>query len=109
MPSDADLKRKYGLTRPQHEKMRESQDNTCPLCLKKFTAGRPAAVDHEHRFGQVRGLLCLPCNGDIAIRHEDAGWYERAAEYIRHPPAQLAIGLVYVPDSPGAAGHTEEK
>lgn len=75
----------------------------CPICLKPFRQSRPKCVDHDHRTGQVRGVLCQWCNG--LMGDGDIGWYTRAAEYLRYPPAEDHDGVVFVPDSPGAAGH----
>lgn len=66
-----ELKRKYGITQEQYDKMLDEQDGKCAVC------GRPAsdfqrvlAIDHDHRCCKgsiscgkcVRGLLCFPCN-----------------------------------------------
>src|SRR5437879_6389950 len=57
------LKRKYGLTLEAFDALLASQGGGCAIC------GRPDAdnVDHDHRTGRVRGLLCFNCN--VAIGH----------------------------------------
>jgi hypothetical protein len=77
----------------------------CPICLKPFRQARPQCVDHDHRTGMVRGVLCSWCNGMLGGLNDDFGWMTRAAEYLRNPPAIDHDGVVFVPDSPGAAGH----
>lgn len=109
---DADLKRKYGINRAQYDTLVNrwtlSGKRVCPLCEKPFSHDRLPAVDHRHCDGLVRGVICTQCNDKLGYDHENDGWYERAARYLRMPPAPFLIGRVYVPDSPGAAGHTEE-
>jgi hypothetical protein len=41
------------------------QEHLCPLCLKsmKGTKGKKPALDHDHRTGYIRDVLCLNCNG----------------------------------------------
>jgi hypothetical protein len=55
------LKRRYGITPEQYQKMLDRQGGICAIC------GRPPktlrlSVDHDHRTGRVRGLLCYQCN-----------------------------------------------
>src|SRR3990167_100511 len=62
------LKDKYGITITQWNKMYKLQDGKCPICCTKLfryheKQGRRAApVDHCHKTGLVRGLVCYTCN-----------------------------------------------
>jgi hypothetical protein len=71
---DLTLKRRYGITQQWYDLKLEEQEHSCAIC------GRSAKemtyllhVDHDHRTGDVRGLLCSPCNvylGYIKDRQE---------------------------------------
>ena len=65
----ARLKRVYGLALEEHEEMKERQGNLCAICgePESSPSGRSAkvselAIDHCHKTGAVRGLLCRKCN-----------------------------------------------
>lgn len=57
------LKRQYGITLDEHNKMFDEQNGVCYLC-KKPGDGRwkKLCVDHDHTTGKVRKLLCRSCN-----------------------------------------------
>lgn len=55
--------RKYGITLNQYQEKLESQEHNCALCGKhRSHFKRNLAVDHNHKTGQVRGLVCFYCN-----------------------------------------------
>ena len=66
------LWRRFRLTTSDYEAMLESQGGVCALCKKPETVvdprtGKPRrlAVDHNHRTGIVRKLLCWRCNARL--------------------------------------------
>jgi hypothetical protein len=64
----ARLKREYGITLEQYEEMRTAQGNRCKLCGRPPLAEYPNLdVDHCHKTGVVRGLLCRNCNIHIGF------------------------------------------
>lgn len=71
--------RRYGLTPKQYDDMYEEVEGKCPLCLKWYPA---LAVDHDHKTGIVRGLLCIGCNRALGYL-ENAAWRKRAIAYLR--------------------------
>lgn len=82
-----DRKAKYGLSAEQIQEMRESQGGKCAICeIVMRVGGRPGMdqehVDHDHKTGDVRGLLCSRCNTSIGKFNDDPALLRRAAEYI---------------------------
>jgi hypothetical protein len=60
---ERNLWRWYGLTMKDFESLFLKQGSMCPICLCKSPEGKnPWHVDHDHKTGQVRGILCSPCN-----------------------------------------------
>lgn len=77
------LKREYGLTPEDYERMLEDQNGVCAICLKTdVVTGRRLAVDHCHKTGVVRGLLCSQCNTAIGRFEDDTEVIERAIAYL---------------------------
>ncbi len=78
LAKDSRLKWAYGISLEQYNQMLISQDNVCIICLKSETVinsrtGKvnSLAVDHDHKTGKVRGLLCGACNTAIGLVKED--------------------------------------
>ena len=76
------LKRKYGLTVEEYEMMLNEQEGVCAICRKPPTKDRRLAVDHCHKAGHIRGLLCTRCNVALGLFDEDAGRVLRAYDYL---------------------------
>ena len=67
------LKRAYGLNHAQVEQMKKDQDYKCYVCCKhESTLGfKGLVVDHDHKTGKVRKLLCNSCNTALGLLGED--------------------------------------
>lgn len=55
------LKRLYGITMEEYEAMWKRQGGKCAICGVSEN-GRKLSVDHSHKTGKVRELLCQHCN-----------------------------------------------
>lgn len=79
----------YGLTIEEYEALAEKQHGLCAICRRPETTvskdGRQwtLAVDHDHKTGTVRGLLCTPCNRGIGFLGDDADLLLTAAAYLQ--------------------------
>ncbi|MER5933110.1 endonuclease VII domain-containing protein [Streptomyces sp. NPDC002054] len=72
------LKRKYGITEAERDAMVRAQGGLCIICLRA-----PAAhVDHCHKTGRVRGVLCLNCNTGLGLLKESPDRIRRAIQYL---------------------------
>lgn len=56
--------RTYGVSLEWYNTQDEKQGRVCGICGKPKKTKR-LAVDHNHRTGKVRGLLCMMCNRKI--------------------------------------------
>jgi hypothetical protein len=75
------LKMRYGTTPEEYEAMERAQDGVCAICYRP-NPGRRMAVDHDHRTGRVRGLLCDPCNLGIGKLGDNSDRLRAAAMYL---------------------------
>lgn len=83
----------YGITSEQYQALYRAQGGVCFICRRaKGTARRKLAVDHCHITGEVRGLLCKPCNRDV-LGHlrDDPEALKRAIDYLLNPPARAVL------------------
>ena len=82
-----DLRRRYGLTLDEYERMHQKQRGACAICgTSTCVTGKRLAVDHCHVTGRIRGLLCSLCNNGIAKFNDDKVRLLRAVEYLRDKP-----------------------
>ena len=76
--------KKYGITKFDLDKMRRKQGNKCAICGAEESALKvPLYIDHDHKTGKVRGLLCNKCNSGLYYI-EKKHWVEKAREYLEN-------------------------
>lgn len=86
---DMNLRRRYGISLNFYEELKIQQDNKCAICLinvDEITGKRKLLmVDHDHKTGKVRGLLCDMCNKALGHLKEDINIAESLVKYlVRH-------------------------
>ena len=76
------LMRLYGITPEQYQELYD-RNGGCNLCGKtEEQEGKGLAVDHNHKTGEVRGVLCGYCNHRVVGRHTDPSLLRRMADYV---------------------------
>jgi len=75
------LKSRYGLSQEDYDRKLALQDHRCAICLN-FPSLRKLSVDHDHKTGKVRDLLCTRCNAAIGHFDEDSGKMLAAIAYL---------------------------
>lgn len=81
------LKHKYGITTTQYEEMLAEQQHKCAACGNEDVHNqlyKSLVVDHCHKTGTVRGLLCHSCNTTLGASKEDATRLEACIRYLRN-------------------------
>ena len=60
-------------------------EQRCQICGRpEETMTRSLAIDHDHKTGKVRGLLCHQCNRGLAHYRDNPELLEAAAKYLRN-------------------------
>lgn len=78
----------YGITLADKQALFTRQGGKCPICDDPLTTGRTGMqVDHDHETGEVRGLLCHPCNVMLGNFGDDPAILESAIAYLLRGPA----------------------
>jgi hypothetical protein len=83
------LKAKFGITAEFYDALLVAQRGVCAICGKPETEVgnhgevRPLAVDHDHKTGKVRGLLCNKCNPMLGMANDEEIILIKAAAYLR--------------------------
>lgn len=80
--------RKYGITYETYEKMSKNQGNLCAICnnpqiIKHIVRNENLCLDHCHKSGKIRGLLCASCNIGIGHFKDNPEYLIAAAEYLK--------------------------
>ena len=96
-PSKAEQQRRrklekfFNITVEEYETIFLHQKGKCALCAREPKNLR-LAIDHDHKTGQIRGLLCMWCNKAIGFFRDDPEIVERIVAYFQSPPATQALG-----------------
>jgi hypothetical protein len=80
----ADLKKKFGITPEQFEAMFVAQGSACAMC-GALTSGtkRNFHVDHCHKTGTIRAILCHNCNLMLGHARDSTEILTAAISYLK--------------------------
>jgi len=80
---DSAIKSKHGISaeeyRYEYWRLYEMQNGNCAICRKR----KKLVLDHCHRTGKIRGLLCPNCNTSLGLVKENLEIVEGLRTYIR--------------------------
>lgn len=93
---DLALQRNFGITLAEYRQILAAQGGMCPIC-KKLLSGWSNPVDHDHKSGIVRGILCTWCNRKNVGHFNDWRLVWEIYKYLKHYPALKVIGPRQVP------------
>lgn len=75
------LQNKYGISIDEYEELSAKQDDKCLICNNE-ELGIKLAVDHDHKTGEIRGLLCHNCNRGLGMFKDNTDLLYKAIKYL---------------------------
>lgn len=89
---DAMVQKTYGLGPGDYERLLTAQDGRCAITGCRATGKtKRLAVDHDHKTGEVRGILCGPHNQLIGYNRDNPEAFRSLADYLENPPARAVL------------------
>jgi len=80
--SNAQLRHKFGIDLDGYNKRKRKQKNRCKICGRRNQRKTRLHVDHNHKTGKIRGLLCFECNAGLGKFMDDPILMLRAILYL---------------------------
>lgn len=82
------LLKRHGVTLEQYTSMLNTQCGVCRICSLPPTSKRNhekynLCVDHCHKTGKIRGLLCKSCNLAIGNMSDNLEWANNIVKYLK--------------------------
>jgi hypothetical protein len=79
------LKNKFGLDFDVYKLMLEAQGNACAICGSRDPGWKKRyfSVDHCHKTGRIRGLLCHSCNAGLGMFKDQPNLLLAASTYLQ--------------------------
>lgn len=84
---DYDWQYRYGISPEQYYEMLKEQDGKCKICNQTVPEGQYLDIDHNHKTGEIRGLICNKCNKGLGFFGEDIKVLENAIKYLKENDA----------------------
>lgn len=90
------LSKRYNISIEKYDSMYDTQCGKCAICGKDIlhisslkNVKESAAVDHCHKTGEVRGLLCKNCNTGLGMFCDSVENLKNAIIYLQKQPKAL--------------------
>jgi len=85
---NTDLKHKYNITFKEYLEIWNKQNGVCAICGQPETRKTKGVlsmlcVDHDHKTGKIRGLLCFRCNTVLGKVNEDTNLFILMTDYLK--------------------------
>lgn len=81
-----EIKSLYGISQIEYEKMLKDQNGKCKICHSDSTNHKKQKrfnIDHDHKTGKIRGLLCQKCNIGVGAFKDSCEILGNALKYLK--------------------------
>lgn len=90
-----DHKHHKGMTPEKYQRVLEYQGHACATCKKtRASKQKRLAVDHCHKTGVIRGLLCHQCNSALGFIRDNTATAQRMIEYLNNVDGRSIVDRV---------------
>lgn len=78
------LKRRYGITLIERNRILLEQEGRCAICLRHEDQFKHRlSLDHDHKTGRIRGILCSNCNRALGLYWDNEETHARFVDYLK--------------------------
>jgi hypothetical protein len=85
----ARIKKLYGITQDGEKLLIARCGGCCEICGREFSLKNRYTIDHDHKTGLIRGLLCVKCNSGIGLLDDDKENLMAALVYLAREPREI--------------------
>jgi len=78
-----------GIDRTTFLLMIHEQQNKCKICDNDLKSSSTSYIDHNHKTGEARGILCPSCNTLLGLCNDDINILQNAIEYLKRQQSPL--------------------
>jgi hypothetical protein len=75
-------KHDFGITIADYDAMFDNQNGVCFICGCTPQEGKHLSIDHDHKTGKIRGLLCPNCNHALGLVKENISILKKMGDYL---------------------------
>jgi hypothetical protein len=76
------LRQYYKIEFEDYDRLNKEQGGICKICNQTCSSGRKLSVDHCHKTGKIRGLLCTRCNKGLGSFKDNINLLNSAIIYL---------------------------
>jgi len=90
-----EVKRRYKISPETFFRLLALQEGGCAVCGKLYETGGPGrrtrdgnrnlSIDHDHKTGKIRGILCSRCNTALGLAEDSIDRLLALINYLRNP------------------------
>jgi hypothetical protein len=103
--NNSDALIKYSNKKEVKQFVNNIEKKKCKICNSKFTKQNKLCVDHNHKTGIVRGILCNSCNSGLGMFNENVTDMLTAIEYLKQSQ-EYSTDILQFPNKNSAATAT---
>lgn len=78
------IKSKYELSYKEWENLWKAQNKRCAICGEIISEEKDICVDHNHKTGAIRGLLCKKCNLGLGCFRDNPELMKLVIKYLKN-------------------------